>query len=415
MNRTAYIVIGGAIVIVIAVYFLFRNQNSEPQEITNWEITLDKTDKGPYGLYALFELLETYNPNNEYAEIDSDFLNLDLYDVENQEDIYFFIGHENFYRDRDWEKLEEFVENGNVAFISSRRFAKQLNKELFSFQKLNTEEEYVDVNIYDFSDTTVIFDLKNRDTPGYEMDFIFEDSLEYYFWNYFQDNDYKYINKLGSYNGEKLNFIEIKKGKGRFLLHSTPIAFSNISIFKDKGLQYTESVLSHLPEGNVIWDEVSKAPIVEEEVKEQSPLQFIMKNPPLLWAYLTFIALLLLYLIFRSKRKHPVIPSKEKKVNTSLNFIDVIAHIHFKQNNHRKLVLLKEKTFTHFIRDRYFFSGKFEDPLFKDRLIMKSALEPKYVEELLDYFIQLKKKSTIKDAELIELHNKIEYFYQNCL
>lgn len=415
MNSRIYIIIGGLLIIIVALVFWWT-QDPVQKELTNWEYTLNKDDEGPYGLYAFHQLLEDYNQGHEYVEIDQDFLLLDNYDVEDQQDIYFFAGIENHYRQVDWDKLSNFVRRGNVAFMAVDIPAYQVIDDVLSGIGLRKEEGvYVQLIPDDFKDTTQTFTLSKKRMPPYTFQFIYEDSLMFYNFSFIENKDYIEVKKLGYYENNELNYIAVDYGKGTFYIHTAPVVFSNISIFNEEGLVYAENVLSYLPHGNVIWDEVSKAEIQEERVRETSPLHLITSNPPLLWAYITFLSLLILYLVFRSKRKFPVIPAREEKKNTSLDFIDVISNIHFKQNNHKKLMIIKEKTFRHFIKDKYFMEGDFEDEKFIERLTRKSALDPEKVKMLLNSFVYLKAKPEVTEEQLIELHKKIEYFYKNCL
>lgn len=106
-------------------------------------------------------------------------------------------------------------------------------------------------------------------------------------------------------------------GKGRFLLHTNPIAFSNYTLSKRSLRPYIAGVLSHLPEGDIYWDATSRVPEAVARRRNGSPysgnnlendhlLVSILKQPALAWAWYLLAILTGLWLLFRAKRRQIV-------------------------------------------------------------------------------------------------------------
>ena len=138
--------------------------------------------------------------------------------------------------------------------------------------------------------------------------------------------------------------------------------------------EYVERVLSHIDKGPILWDitlESSESP-GRNRGFSNSPLKYILSQPPLAWGWYILLGMAVLYLIFRAKRRQRVIPVLEKNENTSLEFINTIGRLYFIQNNHRQLALEKMKLFLGFIREHYHLPTREINDAFKKQLIVKA-------------------------------------------
>jgi hypothetical protein len=189
---------------------------------------------------------------------------------------------------------------------------------------------------------------------------------KFYYWSYIEP--YIFCNSLphyplGALNNEWINFAVFPHGKGRFLLHTTPLVFSNFSLLRPETRPYAEGVWSHLSEGHIYWDATSRVP---EEVgrrrnhswndrtgSEEHPLTYILKQEALAWAWYLLAVTAALWLFFRAKRRHAIIPVLKPNENSSYEFISTIAHLHFRERNYQSLMEQGMKLFMAQIRERY--------------------------------------------------------------
>lgn len=221
-------------------------------------------------------------------------------------------------------------------------------------------------------------------------------------------------------NDSLINFAKIPYGEGTFYLHTTPLTFSNIAMLDSNSLQYANRVFSHLTIGKIYWDEYSKirgVPPGKESnraLSKDSPLQYVLSQPPLAWAWYLLLAMAFLYLLFRTKRKQRIIPVLEPNTNTSLQFVSTIGRLYFLQNNHKQLALQKMKLWLNFVRERYHLRGVEVDEAFQQKLIAKSEVSEIVVGKIFRWHHDIVESDDIVSQMLIEFHQLIEEFYRTC-
>lgn len=429
MSRNGKIaIVGGVVVLLVVLLYFFGGRNSDPKPddtyITDdWTETYNPSDKGPYGTYVLKELLDTVGMFGNFIQLRSDLMN-SLRDDPKLNDIYFFVGPTNYLPDSSTNYLMDFVEKGNTAFISARIFPEELLSRFFFDQ--HEPMEYDDMP-YD-SVQYLKFTHPDLNSKRYKFKNIYNNKATVKHWNYFkQDNFDLPMGEdpvvLGTNTADHWNYVKIKYGKGYFFLHSTPYCFTNISTLKRDGFMYAERILEHIPPGRVQWDKYSLTPHAKSgnsgeggggKKPPRSMLEFIMANPPLVWAMLILLAGAILYALYKGKRMQRVIPAAELKENTSLEYVNTLSSLYMQHGSHAKLISLKEKTFLNFIAERYFIITQKADDKFIEKVAIKSQVGKEKIAEIFELFGQLNNVGEVSDDNLILLHQKIEYFYKNC-
>ena len=161
---------------------------------------------------------------------------------------------------------------------------------------------------------------------------------------------------LGTYDSTYINFIRIPYGEGHFYIHNNPRVFTNFYLIDAHKLDYAEKALGHLREGTIYFDDFSTVNYRNNNSGygfSDSPLQFILSQQSLRWAWYLLLILALLYLLFRAKRKQRVIPVLEPNTNTSLEFTKTIGNLYYQQKDHSKLAQQKMKLFLAHVRMHY--------------------------------------------------------------
>jgi len=404
--------------------YMFGGRGQEGPEFNDdWSENYDPAKKSPYGTYMLKELLDTAGLFGNFLQLNVP-LEESLEDQEDVNDIYFFVGNTNFLPDTSAEYLMNFVENGNTAFISTRSFPYHLAEELFT----GPYEEFESVLT---EDTVQYLKFTHEDLSAkrYKFDYIYNNRTAKREWMYFEPDNFRLPFSetpivLGKNTKDKWNFVKIRYGDGYFFLHSTPYCFTNLSIMRRDGFQYAERVLEHIPPGRVQWDKYNLQYHSSSNNGNQddsgggedrrSPLEFILKHPPLVWALLLLLVGGVMYVLFKGKRLQEVIPATELKENTSLRYVNTLSSLYMQQGSHSKLIQLKEKTFLNFIAERYYITTAQVDIAFIQKVAIKSQIEQDKITEIFNLFIKLNKVMEVSDSALINLHKKIEYFYKNC-
>lgn len=410
-------------VLIVLIFVFGLNRGEKPFVTNNWKETYSPQDKGPYGTYVMKELLDTTGLFGNFIELDSD-IGESLVDNEDVNDIYFFIGKRNYMSDEAAEELIYFVENGNTAFLSTEQLPFYL-EEYFFLDSYKIYESVID------SSQTFKFKHPKYQKKKFKFDYIYNNEIDLKYWDYFVDDNYELWDEsevfvLGRNEKKQANFVKITYGEGAFYFHSTPYLFTNVCMLKKHGFEYAEIVLEHIPPGKIQWDKYNLYDNSSDNgdgdgdggdgnasENRSSPLEFIFKNKELIWAFLVFLFAVIMYTIFKGKRMQNIIHPKESKENTSFQYIETISSLYLQQNQHYKLVLIKEKNFLNYLSEKYYLTTNKANDDFIRKLAEKSKVEINAITEIFKLFQQFKDYELVSADMLVVLQNKLEYFYKN--
>lgn len=412
-NRTTIIIAIAAICILLA--FLLYQFSGTKQ--VNWYTLFREKEQQPYDLNVLSQVLDDYFPEKDFTIIKKPLVEtLPLDSAEKSS--YVFIGTRLYFSDTDRVQLRDFVYEGNDAFIITEVIPGNLLTNIFQ------GSPYSGYEFSSFEDSSVqmnFFHPALKKESGYDYDYIFEWKKELFNWTYFSDSlqnggAFHFVT-LGSIEDSFVNFIKVPYGKGAFYLHSTPISFTNYYLKQPEGLDYAEKVFSHLSPSAIYWDEFSKVPQMNNPRSDhntETPLRYILSQTSLRWAWYVLLGMAALFLLFRAKRDQRIIPVTEQNTNTSLEFIHTMGRLYFSQHDHRALALQKMKLFQAFIRHRYGLQTNRIDAAFVNKLAVKSQVERKNIERLMEEFKTIENMIDISVEQLHEFHSELEGFYRSC-
>ncbi len=408
------ILIGAVLLLVILLYFFGRSQGTYVTD--DWSETYDPQEKEPYGTYMLKELLDTAGLFGDFIEIE-DELESELEDEEDVNDIYFFVGKESYLNKKSVKHLLEFIDVGNTAFIATRKFPRQLLREL-------CEDRYAFYHKPTVFDSVQYYKFQHSDLDNqrFEFKYIYENQVDEKEWVYMDvsslvDDRFQYPIILGSNTKGDINFIKIIYGDGLIFLHSNPYLFSNLCLMKRDGFTYAERVLEHIPPGRVQWDKYNLKNQRQDDSggeNRRSMLEFLLMHPTLIWALIILLIGALLYVLFKGKRMQNIIPAAESKENTSMRYINTLSSLYMQESKHNKLIQLKERTFLNFIAEKYYISTIKVDIKYIEKVAQKSQVPKDDLIEIFNLFKNLNRVESVSDESLILLHKKIETFYKKC-
>ncbi len=367
-NRTP-ILLALVAVALIGAMFYFVYESNKPKfdwEEGSWKKKgYDEKNEQPYGTRIAHRLLENYFNGKKLVDIQKDVAKELPYDSISTGHNYVFIGEAMYMDSVGTKRLLDFVAAGNTAFISS----KTIPFDLMTFVYLNECEESPWNDYGMFEDSLAHFSLRTPTLPDSSTTFFFahQNKPKPYQWHYIEY--YHFCDSLpqhplGYLNKNWVNFAEFPHGKGRFLLHTNPIAFSNFSLLRPETRPYTAGVFSHLSEGDIYWDAVSRVPeavgrrrngsmFSNRGLADEHLLTYILKQPALAWAWYLIAAMAVIWLVFRAKRRQRIIPVLPKNENSSYEFISTIAHLHFREKNYAGLSAQGMRHFLAQLRERY--------------------------------------------------------------
>lgn len=426
MSKSAKI----SIIILVALalgtllYFLLPSDDKKEEKKEDDKLEFQKEIKdqkrNSEGGFILYQLLKDYKNTVSIKTIQDPLEeSLKTYKTD-YPTVYFLLDREMSVSQGDMNALYDFVNSGNSAFISVEEMNSKFYNFFFSNYPLNS-----------FRDTIYKLNFYHEDlklNKNYPLKIRKKGKVKKHKWQYIETEDC-YYNELVTISTDKKYerpiFIKFKVGAGWIYVHSVPEAFHNASMFTEEGLEYAESVFSNLPKGHYLWHEHSMKWDPSQDYKKNqgnnsrsinrdSPLKYILGHRSLRWAYLTLLAALLLYIVFKIKRKQRVIPAIQPNNNNSLDFINTVSKLYLRQNKHYKFMKHYELSFIHFIRDKYFINTSHIDNEYIKHVSLKSEIEEEKISEIFDGLEHAKKAHNFSADDLIKLHKKIEYFYKNC-
>lgn len=362
----------------------------------DWRASYIATDKIPFGGFVLFGEAPSLFKNAEIEKIDKDpyiFLTDSTY-AENS--AYVFINDEISFDERQADEILKYVEKGNTVFISSRSvgyiLGDSLNIELSS--NYNILEEELHPKFFSPS-------LKQDSLPAYKKGV---------FRTFFDKIDTLKTTALGYYNSkdpeiDELNYIKINFGKGQFLLHSLPEAFSNYYLLKGNE-QYAANVLSYIDADKIYWDEYLKS----GRKVVTSPMRFILDQAPLTWAYYVLLGGLLIFVLFKGKREQRIVEVIKPLENTSVEFTKTIGDLYFQHKDYSNIIAKKITYFLESLRSKYYLNTNEITEDFIKKLALKSGNTFEKSQKLMHLIKHLKEKSVHSEADLLELNKQIEAF-----
>lgn len=409
-----------AIIVLLLVLLYFFGINRNKKFVTEqWRETYEPADKGPYGTNILKQLLDTNGIFGEFLEIDKT-LSEALKDNPDSNDIYFYVGKENYMDEEEVESILDFTYAGNTAFIATEQLPQALMDEFF----------YDSDDIYEYiRDTTQYFGFTHPDLKQkqYRFDYIYRNKAKEKKWSTFIKNNYDLYESsdifvLGTNQIGEANFIKITYGDGAIYFHTEPYTFTNICMIKPEGFEYIDYVFKHIPPGRVQWDrynlqshfKYNNSDSNGGDEDRRSMLEFIFQHLSLTWAFIIFLITALLFVIFKGRRMQDIVPPAEEKSNTSMTYIDTISSLYLENQQHGKLVRLKEKTFLNYISEKYYLNTSKINEKFITHLVEKSGVEEPIIKEIFNLFDNYRGFAVLSDSQLINLHQKIEYFYKKC-
>lgn len=406
------------IIVVIAVltigaffYFMYINNPKRYQWFENYKASSQQ----PYGTSVIQEMLESYRADSKFVLNEKKRLKDVLKEIKDPgKTDYVFIGHNIFLDEESLGAMSKFIEAGGNAFIASLTPPEDILNAIY-FQECGTPLEFVQNRKQSVELNFFHPDL--RTARGTEFAYRFGTEDFPYSWDYiskavFCDSS-RSVTALGFQEDDRVNFIRVRAGHGALYLHSNPVVFTNYFLTKSDHVDYVSGVFSHLDGHDLIWDEYSKISFPGRNHSYDSPLYYILEQPSLKYAWWLLLATVLLYVLFATKRKQRVIPVRELKSNTSLEFINLVSRLHYKNGSHLDMAHKKMRYFLYFVRSKYgIHAEKFRDEHVR-RLSEKSKVNYSDVQTIFSryYLIDERFKNDIEVSRLVDLYDAIENFY----
>ncbi len=417
-------------------------------EQQKWNITLDNSDKGPYGTYLAYQSLKYYFPHARVEVLPHRFryTNMDdemRYNSEGRnviilEGLYFYLTEE------EWYELKRFVKNGNEVVIFCSWLDKKIEDELYCYKEgsgeennkyYTTKEDFDNKNILSLAgDTLKKYGYAGRSLKGY-FGFV-DDTITAATDSATAGSDTDAAQATASadtntnvaqaeassaienvlygpdtlgYAGKEPNFIRYSLGEGHITLHAAPLALSNYFLLQDGNENYLSAIWQSLPENvnRIYWNDFYMRDTTS------SSMDILWRHPATRIALILAIIILLLYILFEGKRKQRIIPILPPLKNDSVSFVETVGRLYYNKGNHTNLADKMVQQFLEWVRSHYFLNTNQINESFIAQLAIKSGQPESKVRGLTDMIHELRLGGTVDDAYLYQLYTTIQQFYNN--
>lgn len=418
MKKQTVIIILFVVLAALLLIYFFSGKGEKKQY--SWKESYKADSDQPYGTIFIRKLLEHYRPGEKFILNDKTPLHELLAKDTAASDIpadYIYIGDQLYLTPEDKDALLAFIYAGNDAFIATRYLPFNLIDSVFipeCEQEIFLSEYMMPAATFNFYHTSL------RKPKGYTYAYREGSQKKNYAWMALQPalfcDSLTSVVPLGHFNDRSVNFFRLSFGYGNLYIHTNPIAFTNYFMRTPDKAEYAANVLSHLRGRTIIWDEFSRSKFAPPPERQTNPLAYILQHRSLKYAWWMMLASAILYTVFTAKRRQRIIPVREEKVNTSLEYVKMISALHFENANHRDIAVKKMKHFLYFIRAKYGIYGhQLTEEHFK-RLAEKSQVERKHIDFIFEEYARIENNryGTAGAHQLMTLYNAIDHFYKHC-
>ncbi len=413
-KNTILLALFSVLVALLIMYFYFGRNDKQS---FSWNENYKTDSDQPYGTLFIRKLLESYRPGEKFLLNDKIPLSMLLAkdSIAFPAD-YVFIGSELSLSDDDVQSLLDFIYSGNDAFVATRYLPYTIIDSIFRAECEN--EMFLSDHIMS-SATLNFYHPELRSAKGYNYTYKPGSQIRNYTWMALQADVFcdsaQSLVALGHFDNDAVNFFRLRFGKGNLYVHTNPIVFTNYFVRSKDKVEYAAGVFSHLRGKTIIWDEFGRSQFVPDETPS-NPLALIMQHDSLKYAWWMMLVSAILYTVFTAKRRQRIIPIREEKINTSLEYVKMVSALHFENGNNKDIALKKMKYFQYFIRSKYGIQNAQLTPNHFKRLAEKSQIDIDHIESIFVQYQRIEKNpyESIGAHQLIALYNAIDHFYKHC-
>ncbi len=421
-NRVVFLGIISFALLLVVFMLLYRGKG------TDWRETYESGSEEPYGTKFIKSLLSDLYEDHDFTVVDKPLKHV-LSDKPDQFN-YVLINHRLGLEKESIEKLVKQVHNGSKAFIASNKPPLKLigrvldpsNKE-FYYEESWEKGDFPLAGFSKYNDSAVSMGLYQRELKGNEP-------IQYYFQGKYEKLGYGWdfldtlkdrtatdrVKTIGFLQSDLVNFFKIDFGEGSLYFHLGPLAFTNYHINREEGFAYARQAFSYLDARPIYFDAFEKPTQATNQGNKpnygDSPLQFILSQTSLRWAWYWGLLMVILYLFLRGKRRQRIIPVLASYTNDTLAFVQNIGRLHYKQANIKRISKKQMGIFLTYLRDHY----KQATNINEDQLALqageKAGLDPQLITNIFTKYreIQKKEENSLTEGDLRIFYSMINNF-----
>lgn len=302
----------------------------------------------------------------------------------------------------EFEELISFAKRGNTVFIAAQNLGPTISKAM----DIDTVKISSAPDVY----LTGISDEDRDRKESYWLNRYkrsFQGSIPY--GSSFTLLNDSAVTVLGTGAKGRANFIKKDFGEGSIYLSGNPAFFTNYGMLHCIDQDYIFGVLSHLPEGDFIWNDFDTMGFK----RFSNPLRFLRSQPPLWWAYWLSLVFALFWVLFKAKRNQRIIPIIEPIKNESLDFLKIVGRVYFRRGDHKDLADKKIRYFFDHLRSRWLVkAGLDADTATINTIAGKTGFDLDETEAMFEEMRGIQRSRNVTQKQLESLHKTISHFYK---
>lgn len=367
-------------------------------------LTFHHADKEEFGAYVLHKMLPAF----QQGEASSKFISLYetvQYDTLLQSNLILLASSISM-DEEDWQTLKKHVAAGNTAMLAAHSFSALLEDSLglqvsvYNSDWLNLKDPW------ELFEKEVEVEFQNlKGFPSEKFALGGQAGLYQLKPNRADSSIYSY-RSLAVNDRDKDILRAYSIGKGKLLVSTTPVLFSNYYLMEEETRTFAAGILS-------LFSSAPKTYHYEfyhlGRMESTSPLRYVLSKKGLKAALYTACLGVLLFLIFGSKRKQRIIPVLGAPSNHSLEFVKTLSTLHYRTQSHGGIMRKRLSYFQDFVQSHYRIRLSEGENALRE-LQAKSAADKHLIEKL--YTLLRADIPAIGEEKLKDLDKDLDKFYK---
>lgn len=389
------------LVALVAVYVFFEMQ--KPKEF-DWTATYHNNHKIPFGTFATHDLLTDLF---DTAPVESAYTTIyELVKEEQTQDNLFILADEIGLDKNDLNTLLSHVDAGRTVLISGRSIKGELADSLgfnvgLKDPVLTYDLAAIQENLAGEITEEIQLTLNEGETNSYAFSNVATTS-------FFTSFDSKNLRVLATNENNLPVLLEYTGLTGKLYITTMSLAFTNYFALHENTSQFASSLLSLFPKDeqllHVEYYQLGR-------LESQTPLRVILASRSLRWGMFILLSSLLIFIFFESKRRQRIIPLITPLKNLSVEFVETLGRLYYRQQDHKKLAKKRVIYWKDFVRRTYNLKTDQLSTDFQADLSKKSGRSAEEIEGLIKSISNVETGVGINQEELMQMEKQLNAFY----
>ena len=143
----------------------------------------------------------------------------------------------------------------------------------------------------------------------------------------------------------------------------------------------------------------------------ESPLKFILSNPPLKWAWYTLLCFILLFVIFNGKRRKSIIPVLPDRSNTSLEHIQRMSNLYKQKDEHYVIAAKMFENFLWYVQSELKINTTQKTGELIEEIAIKRTMSRKEIKKIFDQWSLIEEQKTLNTESFLVFNSTMNSFY----